>query len=117
MNTHHPSTSLTSPGSFVVGCNYWASHAGTRMWSDWRPGNCGRRPAPACRRPGCRCCASSRLWPDFQPLTLLRAGGGQPREYRLGEEPLPRMKPGRRVSRQRRWSASPTLPIWPKSMA
>ena len=28
---------LVQPGRFVVGCNYWASHAGTRMWEDWRP--------------------------------------------------------------------------------
>ena len=28
---------LTQEGSFTVGCNYWASHAGTAMWTDWRP--------------------------------------------------------------------------------
>ena len=28
---------LVQAGRFVVGCNYWASHAGTRMWEDWRP--------------------------------------------------------------------------------
>lgn len=28
---------FTEPGRFVVGCNYWASHDGTAMWSDWRP--------------------------------------------------------------------------------
>ena len=22
-------------GTFVFGANYWASHAGTRMWRDW----------------------------------------------------------------------------------
>lgn len=25
---------LTGKG-FVTGCNYWASHAGLRMWRDW----------------------------------------------------------------------------------
>ena len=29
--------SLTQSGKYVIGCNYWASHAGTNMWSDWRP--------------------------------------------------------------------------------
>jgi hypothetical protein len=29
------------------------------------------------------------LWPDFQPITLLRGSGGAPREVRMGEEPLP----------------------------
>lgn len=24
-------------GTFITGCNYWASHAGTAMWRDWRP--------------------------------------------------------------------------------
>ena len=24
-------------GGFKIGCNYWASHAGVAMWSDWRP--------------------------------------------------------------------------------
>ena len=24
-------------GRFYVGCNYWASHAGTYMWRNWRP--------------------------------------------------------------------------------
>lgn len=29
---------IFAPGSeFFVGCNYWASHAGTAMWRDWRP--------------------------------------------------------------------------------
>lgn len=28
---------LFEQGKFSVGCNYWASHAGTNMWSDWRP--------------------------------------------------------------------------------
>ena len=28
---------LLQPGRFLLGCNYWASHAGTRMWADWRP--------------------------------------------------------------------------------
>lgn len=26
-----------SNGQFAVGCNYWASHAGIRMWADWQP--------------------------------------------------------------------------------
>jgi len=28
---------FTEPGSFVVGCNYWASHAGLNMWREWKP--------------------------------------------------------------------------------
>ena len=29
------------------------------------------------------------LWPDFQPIHLLRGGAGQPQEIRFGELPLP----------------------------
>ena len=37
MHTPPSELSLTSPGHFVVGSNYWASHAGAAMWRDWRP--------------------------------------------------------------------------------
>ncbi|MBQ7719798.1 MAG: hypothetical protein IJT56_04360, partial [Clostridia bacterium] len=28
---------LFTSGKYFTGCNYWASHAGTNMWRDWRP--------------------------------------------------------------------------------
>jgi len=31
--------SFLESGTFILGANYWASHAGTAIWSDW-PG-CG----------------------------------------------------------------------------
>src|SRR5512137_1083359 len=86
--------SLASPGSFVVGCNYWASHAGTRMWSDWQPAVVDadlQQLAGA----GLQVLRVFPLWPDFQPLTLLRGGAGAPVEYRFGEEPLPDDECGR----------------------
>ena len=79
---------LLSPGRFFVGCNYWATHAGTAMWSDWRP-----RVVEADFRRLARAniCVLRvfPLWSDFQPIHLLRGGGGAPREYRFGELPLP----------------------------
>ena len=60
----HPATSLLEPGAFVVGCNYWASHAGTAMWSRWRPGVVAadlRRLA----RAGLQVLRVFPLWPDF----------------------------------------------------
>ena len=80
--------SLTRPGEFVVGANYWASHAGTMMWRDWRP-EVVDRDLTALSRAGLQVLRVFPLWPDFQPLTLLRAGSGRPREYRHGEAPLP----------------------------
>lgn len=85
---------LTAPGHFFVGCNYWASHAGTAMWRDWRPevvDNDLRLLAAA----GLQVLRVFPLWPDLQPLTLLRAGAGQPYEMRFGEEPLPDTEAGR----------------------
>ncbi|MHB0937687.1 MAG: glycoside hydrolase 5 family protein [Armatimonadota bacterium] len=78
---------LTSPGRFVVGCNYWASHAGTAMWSDWRPDVVDadlRQLAEA----GLQTLRVFPLWPDFQPIHILRTYHANPVEYRLGEAPL-----------------------------
>jgi hypothetical protein len=94
MNTHLPERNLTTPGHFVVGCNYWASHAGTAMWSDWQPGVVAadlRRLADA----GLQVLRVFPLWPDFQPIHLLRAGHGRPNEFRFGEDPLPDTEVGR----------------------
>jgi hypothetical protein len=79
---------LTEPGKFVVGCNYWASHAGTAMWSDWRA-EVVEADLHQLAAAGIQVMRVFPLWPDFQPLTLLRDGGGKPMEFRLGEAPLP----------------------------
>jgi endo-1,4-beta-mannosidase len=79
---------LTDSGAFVTGANYWASHAGTDMWRDWRPevvANDLQRLSAA----GLQVLRVFPLWPDFQPLTLLYGGVGQPVEFRFGEQPLP----------------------------
>ncbi len=78
---------LIQPGQFVVGCNYWASHAGTRMWADWRP-DVVKGDLRRLRNGGLEVLRVFPLWPDFQPLTLLRAGGGWGVEFRHGETPL-----------------------------
>jgi hypothetical protein len=58
------------------------------MWADWRPEvvEADLRQLAAA---GLQALRVFPLWPDFQPLILLRTGAGQPREYRLGEAPLP----------------------------
>ena len=85
---------LTAPGEFVLGCNYWASHGGTAMWSDWRP-EVVEEDLKLLRAQGLRLLRVFPLWSDFQPLTLLRGGGGAPVEYRHGEAPLPDTDAGR----------------------
>ncbi len=85
---------LTAPGAFVVGCNYWASHAGTRMWADWQPAVVERDLARL-QQARLQVLRVFPLWPDFQPIHLLRRGHGHPAEFRHGEMPLPDTPDGR----------------------
>ena len=77
--------SLTEPGHFVVGCNYWASHAGTAMWADWQP-VAVERDFKILSSSGLQVLRVFPLWPDFQPIRFMRGFGGSPVEVRLGEE-------------------------------
>ncbi len=82
-------SNLLEPGRFLVGCNYWASHAGTRMWSDWRP-KVILRDLDQLAEAGLRLLRVFPLWPDFQPIHLLRGYAGQPAEITDSNEiPLP----------------------------
>ncbi len=85
---------LITPGSFVVGANYWASHAGTAMWRDWRA-DVVERDFKTLAEGGLQVLRVFPLWPDFQPLTQLYGGHGDPVEIRHGEEPLPETEAGR----------------------
>ena len=64
---------LMESGTFAVGTNYWASHAGTAMWSDWRP-DVVERDLQALAEAGLQILRVFLLWPDFQPLTQLYTG-------------------------------------------
>ncbi len=89
-----PSADFLPAGRFRVGCNYWASHAGAHMWSQWQPETITA---------DFRQLAEARLslvrvfplWPDFQPLHRLCANLGDFFEYRHGEDPLPDTPAGR----------------------
>jgi len=71
-------------GTFTLGCNYWASHAGTAMWSDWRPDVVDADFARIAAA-GLQLVRLFPLWPDFQPLQLLCGERGKPFEMRQGE--------------------------------
>ncbi|GHU67221.1 hypothetical protein FACS189447_09230 [Spirochaetia bacterium] len=84
---------LFEPGKFFVGCNYWASHAGTNMWSDWQA-NVVEDDFKRLAEKRIVVLRVFPLWPVFQPIALLRGGGGIPREYRFGEDPIPDTEEG-----------------------
>ncbi len=67
--------------AYLVGCNYWASHAGTEIWARWSEETVDRDFAEL-KKYGVRTLRVFPNWRDFQPIHLLRAGGGEPREYR-----------------------------------
>lgn len=78
-----------------MGCNYWASHAGTDMWNKWDESVIDddfRRLSHS----GIRLLRIFPLWSDFQPLKMLFGGGGSEREIRFeGDELLPFTEEGR----------------------
>lgn len=67
---------------YLVGCNYWASHAGTEMWARWDEAVVDRDFAELAKY-GVRVLRVFPNWRDFQPIHLLRAGSGEMREYRM----------------------------------
>ncbi len=84
---------LFESGKFFVGCNWWASHAGTNMWHDWRA-DVVESDIKRLKEAGVDVIRVFPLWNDFQPLRMHRQYGNQPREMRIGEDPLPFTKEG-----------------------
>jgi len=79
--------------TFMIGCNYWASHAGTAMWTDWRP-DVVETDLKQMADAGLLVLRVFPWWPVFQPLVDLKTGQGNHGEYRLGEAPLPNTEAG-----------------------
>lgn len=80
---------LTQPGTFAVGCNYWASHAGTHMWRDWRPEVVDEDFRQLAEN-GIKVLRVFPLWPDFQPIHNVYGGGGAVKYVGWADEqPLP----------------------------
>ena len=89
---------MLEKGTMTLGVNYWASHAATRMWTQWDAAVVEKDLA-ALEKIGCRLLRVFPIWPDFQPVMVLRsncAKGGYPRAYAFtGERPLPATEAGR----------------------
>lgn len=74
-------------GSFAIGCNWWASHAGTAMWRDWRP-DVIEADFARLTSINMETVRLFPLWPDFQPIVQHRGNCGDPQEIRHGDTPL-----------------------------
>lgn len=84
---------LTTSGSFSIGVNYWASHAGTHTWSDWRP-DIIETDFKQLSENGIKILRVFPLWPDFQPIHQIYAGGGEKKYISFKDGPLPNTPEG-----------------------
>jgi hypothetical protein len=75
-------------GTFAIGCNYWASHAGTHMWSDWQP-EVIEEDFKQLSSNGIKYLRIFPLWPDFQPIYQIYSGEGKRKYIAFKDGPLP----------------------------
>lgn len=80
-------------GRFSLGANYWASHAGTNMWSDWRA-DVVDSDFERLAKAGVKTLRVFPLWPVFQPIVALCRYGGILVEYSFDETSLPNTPEG-----------------------
>ena len=66
---------------FIIGCNYWASNAGTRMWSDFSE-SAIEKDIKTLSAYGLNTLRVFPLWSDFQPVEPLLYNDGKIRELR-----------------------------------
>ncbi len=89
---------LFKKGTISIGVNYWASHAATKMWSEWNE-RIIENDIKALKSIGCEILRVFPLWSDFQPVMVLRSNcynGGFTRSYAFtGERPIPNTEAGK----------------------
>ncbi len=73
---------------FLIGCNYWASHAGTDMWRRWDPAVV-REDLSVLSSHGINTLRVFPNWRDFQPIAPVYSSAGRVREYRMEDGTLP----------------------------
>lgn len=73
---------------FILGCNYWASNAGTEMWRNWDV-NAVKEDLDILTKHGVEYMRVFPNWRDFQPIIPLMEGQGKIMEYRLEGDILP----------------------------
>ena len=78
----------------LLGCNYWSSHAGTRMWELWDE-DVIRRDLEKLAGIGCEMLRVFPNWRHFQPIEICYTHSGQFRDIYMKGEPLPDTPCGR----------------------
>lgn len=73
---------------YVLGVNYWASHAGVNMWREWKP-DVVERDMAVLKENGVRILRVFPNWRDFQPVKPAFGGGHQFKEYRMKGDEYP----------------------------
>jgi len=73
---------------YFIGCNYWASHAGTNMWSDFQPEIVEQDLYKLKHEAKLDVIRAFPLWSDFQPIEVLYTGNGHEREVGINGMPL-----------------------------
>lgn len=84
---------LFKDGEFFIGCNYWASHAGTNMWHDWSIETI-EKDFKLLSEQKIKYLRIFPLWSDFQPIKMLRTCRGEEKEISMGENFLPLTEAG-----------------------
>lgn len=75
---------------FLLGANYWASHAGVYMWRNW-DSDVVEADLQRLSRCGVGVIRAFPLWSDFQPLKRFTGANGY--EIRIDEKPLNKLAP------------------------
>ena len=65
---------------FLLGCNYWASHAGTDMWVNWNAEQI-EKDFKVLEQNNINTLRVFINWRDFQPVVALHGGGNYVKEY------------------------------------
>lgn len=77
--------------AFGLGCNYWASNAGTDMWRDWNE-EVVKQDIKELAENGVKYLRVFPNWRDFQPVIPVYTGSGKLYDYYMEEDKLPENK-------------------------
>lgn len=73
---------------FIIGVNYWASHAGTNMWKNWNEDTV-RSDLKFLSEHNIKTLRVFPIWPDFQPIKPLVTSGAKLCEYCMEDDSNP----------------------------